>query len=200
MAVKKEKIKWSLVEINKADIKTNPNNPKIRNAKGFRRLDKLREKYGTIFDGIVNADNALIDGHSRLEQNPNGKGHYFKPDRLLSQKDYKELNTLFDMAKAGDIDNLIVEEIFTEDQMNEWEVDRKVKAVDNQKNVKYPIVPEYDEQHDALIIVCSTNKEISFIRNALGMNKARSYKNATVGESSVITGNQFIKAWEKKSK
>ena len=124
-----KKITWSLVEIDKSLIKPNPNNPKIQNEKGRRRLQKLTEKYGRIFDGIINKDYSLIDGHSRLEMEPTGIGKYFMPSRQLSKEDYQELNALFDLAQAGDIDQMIMEETFKDEFFEEWELDKpKEKA------------------------------------------------------------------------
>lgn len=115
-------ITWSLVEIDKSQIKRNPDNPKIENAKGKRNLEKITKKYGVIFDGIINADNSLIDGHSRLELYPTGVGRFFKPSRQLSKKDYQELNALFDFVRAGDPDIMAIEKLFSEETLNEWDM------------------------------------------------------------------------------
>jgi hypothetical protein len=121
-----EKITWRLEEnLDKSKIKINPNNPKVRDREGYERLQKLRDQFGTIFDGILNADYSLIDGHARLEQEPTGTGNYFVPSRQLSEDEYKELNALFDLAKAGEIDQLILEEQFTEEFFEEWNIKSK---------------------------------------------------------------------------
>jgi len=49
-------ITWQLIKIDKALIRPNPNNPKLRDEKGFHQLDVLMKKFGVIYDGIVNAD------------------------------------------------------------------------------------------------------------------------------------------------
>lgn len=121
------KIEWKLIEVDKSKIKLNPHNPKVKDAKGFKRLEKLRDKYGLIFDGILNADLSMIDGHRRHELNPEGTGKYFVPSKQLSEKDYKELNALFDLAKAGNPDMLMVEEQIGEEMMEEYELDSKKK-------------------------------------------------------------------------
>ena len=96
-----EAIKWKLIEIDKSKIRPNPNNPKVRNQKGYEMLNKITKKFGVIFDGILNADYSLIDGHSRLEMYPTGTGRYWIPDKQISEADEKELNALFDVARAG---------------------------------------------------------------------------------------------------
>lgn len=116
-----KEIKWSLVEVLASDLKPNPKNPKVRDKKGFERLQKSLERFGHVFDGIANKDMSLIDGHSRLElAEPNSKLRVFVPSRQLSEKEYLEMNAIFDLAKAGEIDLQILEEQFTEEFFEEW--------------------------------------------------------------------------------
>ena len=201
MAKNKSAIKWQLIEINKKEIRPNPNNPKIRNEKGFDRLAKLTEKFGVIFDGILNADYSLIDGHSRLELHPEGAGRYFIPDRQLSESDEKELNALFDMARAGDPDLFMIERILGESVMEEWDGESKQQRNKNASDVpeaKYPLVPQFDERYEAIVILCTNSIDTTFIKNALGIDKAMSYKNKMVKETSVVTAKKFIEKWKQK--
>lgn len=199
MKKENDEIIWKFIEIDKSEIRPNPNNPKIRNESGFSKLVKLTQKFGVIFDGILNADYSLIDGHSRLELNPTGTGRYFIPNRQLSEYDEKELNALFDLAKAGDPDLFMIEQILGEDVMEEWdpEDDPKMKSGNE---AKYPLVPQFDEKHEAIIILCSNSLDTTFIKNALGIEKAMSYKNKMVKETSIVTAKQFIKSWKDNSK
>lgn len=192
---------WKLVEIDKSLIRPNPNNPKLRNEKGFHQLDSLSKKFGFIYDGIINADYSLIDGHSRLEMSPTGLGRYFIPDRQLSAKDEHELNALFDLARAGNPDMFMIEQILGDEFMTEWEADNSKKAkklVKEEKGVKYPLNPLYDEKHEAIVILCSASIDTTFIKNALGISKAMSYKNKLVKETSIVTAKQFIEKWKSK--
>jgi hypothetical protein len=136
-----KKITWELVEVKASEIKTNPKNPKKRNEKGFKRLQKSLEKFGKVFDGIINTDMTLIDGHSRLEVSGRDEIlRMFKPSRKLTQKEYSEMNAIFDMAKAGDIDEQILEEQFEESFFEEWEIDKKEQAAE----VDYSILEDLD--------------------------------------------------------
>jgi hypothetical protein len=136
-----KKITWELVEVKASEIKTNPNNPKKRNDKGFKRLQKSLEKFGKVFDGIINTDMTLIDGHSRLEVSGRDEIlRMFKPSRKLTQKEYSEMNAIFDMAKAGDIDEQILEEQFEESFFEEWGLrDEKVEAVEDEYEIPQEI-------------------------------------------------------------
>ena len=117
------KITWTLQEVDKDKIKANAMNPKIRNADGFNRLKKSLDKFGNVYDGILNADYSLIDGHSRLEATDKKSGMYFMPSRKLTDKEYIEMNGMFDHAKAGELDFDIIAEIFDEDMLNDWSID-----------------------------------------------------------------------------
>lgn len=136
-------MKWTLKEVDVSWIKPNPKNPKQRNDKGMNRLRKSLEKFGNVFDGICNADGALIDGHSRLELNTTGKAMVFVPDRQLSEKETTEMNGIFDIARAGDIDFSQLEVNFAEFDIkaDEWEVEFEISDIpdmqekDNQKSL-----------------------------------------------------------------
>lgn len=118
-----EKITWQLVEVEKDKIKVNPNNPKIRDEEGFERLKRSLESFGNVFDGILNADYTLIDGHSRLEVTNSKTGMYFMPSRQLTEKEYIEMNAMYDYSKAGDLDFEIIFETFDDDMKLNWEIE-----------------------------------------------------------------------------
>lgn len=197
----KKPIVWKLVTLEKALIRPNPFNPKVKNEKGLARLTKLTQKYGVIYDGIVNADYSMIDGHARLEMYPEGTGNYFVPDRQLGEEDEKELNALFDYARAGDPDLFMIENILGEEVLDEWDPKqdtRKLKKKD--KNAKYPLIPQYDERHEAILILCTNSIDTTFIKNALSISKGMSYKNRSVKETAIVTAKQFIDKWKSKSR
>lgn len=125
----KEEIKWSLVEVDAKDVKVNPDNPKERNENGMNRLKKSLSKFGIVYDGICNKDLTFIDGHSRFELNEKGTLRVFVPSRQLDEDEYKEMNAIFDSAKAGDLDIEFVKEMFTEEQFDYWDLDK-----DEEKN------------------------------------------------------------------
>lgn len=93
---KKEKILWTLTDVRAGDIKPNPQNPKIKNAKGTKRLHTLIERFGLVYDGIANKDLRLIDGHRRLDLNedPDKILKIFTPSRQLTTKEYEEMNAM----------------------------------------------------------------------------------------------------------
>lgn len=200
MSVKKITWKTAVVKVN--DLKENPNNPKKPDAKGRRQLLKSIGKFGVVIGGICNTDNMLIDGHSRkdvFEELGITEVEVRKPSRKLTASEYKELNAIYDIAKASTLNDKLLEELFTDDFFNEWEIDKKGSGILS-KNMdgKYEIVPEADEKYNIVMIVCKTNTEASYVRNALQLDVAKSYKNKGTGQSFVQTAEKFIESWEKK--
>lgn len=124
----KKKLTWELIDVPVKEIKPNPKNPKIRDQKGYNRLKKSMNKFGVVFDAILNKDFSLIDGHSRLEERgPNYIARCFVPSRLLTDKEYVEFNAMFDAAKAGNPDFIMMEEVLTEEVLEEWGYEKPKK-------------------------------------------------------------------------
>lgn len=118
-------ITWEPKKVKVADLKENPDNPKLLNEKGQKRLHKLLGKYGLAGTLIVNTDYTIIDGHSRkkeLEEKGIAEVYVSMPSRKLSKKEYDEMNAVFDLAKAGDPDTMMMEETFGDEFMEEWEL------------------------------------------------------------------------------
>jgi len=84
---------------------------------------------------VVNKDLTIIDGHSRKhEMEKIGKGVVWVsvPDRLLTEKEYKEFNAVFDLAKAGEPDVLMIETMFGDEFMQEWDITVKGRGIDEE--------------------------------------------------------------------
>ena len=85
------------------------------------------------------------------------------------------------LLKKWGVDNLHREDNTGKDV----EFEEKFKSVSNQ-NAMYPIVPRYDEDYEVICIVCKTSVDANYLREKLGMNKMKSYKNGNLGKSNVI--------------
>ena len=122
-------ITWEPKKVKVEDLKENPNNPKILNEKGKRRLQKTLKKYGLAGTLVVNTDLSIIDGHSRkteLLQSGIKEVWVSVPSRKLTKKEYEEFNAVFDLAKAGDSDIMLMEELFDDTFLEEWELKSKI--------------------------------------------------------------------------
>lgn len=194
-----DEIIWEPKFVKIKDLIANPQNPKIVNEVGKRRLQKSLDKYGLAGTLVANLDLQIIDGHSRVKEAiEKGTESIWVslPSRLLTEEEYKTFNAMYDASKAGDVDEFIIENVFSDEVLEEWEM-KKGKKSKAEKDL-FPIVAKFDEKHDALIIIMRTETESSFIRNALLLDEMSSYKNKNVGQSFVCTGEQFIKIWKAK--
>lgn len=150
-----KKITWKLIQVKAGDLKKNPDNPKIPDDDGMEMLRKLTAKYGLIFSGIVNKDLTLIDGHKRsILSKASDKVWVFSPDRQLSIKEYKEINALFDLAKAGHTDIKSLEKQFTDEFFDEWKVQKPEK-----KTVTFEVKEKPARTSWNLIISCASEEE-----------------------------------------
>lgn len=197
-----EPITWEPKKVKIADLKENPKNPKILTSDGVKRLHKSIDKFGPAGVLIINTDYSIIDGHSRkkeLEAEGVDEVWASMPSRLLTDEEYKEMNAIYDHARAGEVDRFMIENLFDDEMLTEWDFKKAKKDKDGVKEL-FPIVPKYDEKHDAIIILVETNNESAYIRNALMLDVEMSYKNKNTGQSFVTTGKKFIQAWTQKSK
>lgn len=113
-------------------LKINPKNPKILSDQGTGRLNKSLAEFGLAGTMVANLNGDLIDGHSRkkdLVEQGIIKAWVSLPNRLLTDKEYKRFNAVFDIAKAGMPDIMIMEEVLGEEFLDEWELrDAKLKV------------------------------------------------------------------------
>ncbi len=61
---------------------------------------------------------------------------------------------------------------------------------------EYPIVAEFSEKYDAVVIVCRNEIDANFVREVLGLDKAQSYKSKEVGTTRVIDAKLFCEKWK----
>ncbi len=98
----------------------------------------------------------------------------------------------------------MIEQILDEEVFQDWiETEGKKKGEkisEKTKEAKYPLVPQYDEKYEAIVIICTNSIDTTFIKNALNIGREMSYKNTMVKETSIVTGKKFIDQWNKKSK
>ncbi len=61
---------------------------------------------------------------------------------------------------------------------------------------EYPIVAEFSEKYDAVVIVCRNEIDANYVREVLGLGKAQSYKSQEVGQTRVIDAKVFCEKWK----
>ena len=189
-------------------LKKLPNNARvIRDAK-FKSLCQSIEKNKDYFEArpiilsdrtgelIIIAGNQRYDAASylRFKEVPT----VLIPD--LTEEKEKEI-IIRDNVSSGDWNFEMLAQDYDPETLQEWGMDSfstDGRPTINNDEPEYPLVPEFDEHYDAIIIVCSNSIDTTFIKNALQIEQAKSYKNNHVGESNIITADQFIKLWQSK--
>lgn len=61
---------------------------------------------------------------------------------------------------------------------------------------EFPIVAEFSEKYDAVVIVCRNDIDANFVREVLGLAKEQSYKSTEVGQTRVIDAKVFCDKWK----
>lgn len=149
-----KKIKWTLLPVRAGDLKPNPHNPKKRDDAGFAKLKRSVERFGLVFSGIVNKDLAYIDGHSRNElSGPDAMVNVFVPSRQLTEKECMEMNAIYDIARAGEVDLQILESNMPEAFFTDWDIDKSKNNI-----VHFEAKPKVAGPKWPLLIICDSDK------------------------------------------
>ncbi len=169
MAKSGKGIQWAPKKIKVTDIKVNPNNPKILNQLGLDRLKESLATFGMAGTVIVNTDNMLIDGHSRLKE-AIGRGEKFiwasMPDRKLTTKEYKQMNAVYDMATASDVDEKLLAEAFGGDRKVFEKFSMQIpKALMEQLGAKAEKFVYPDDSQDEVRQEADVNQRLIFLTN-----------------------------------
>jgi hypothetical protein len=120
-----KKITWEPKLMKLSELKEYEGNPKIVSEKGRNRLHTSLNKFGLAGTIVVNKDLTIIDGHSRkkdLDEEGIKEAWVSVPSRQLTEKEFKEMNAIFDIAKAGEPDMTMIEEVLSEDTLAEYDL------------------------------------------------------------------------------
>lgn len=188
-------------------------NPKKCSAKEENDIRNSIMKFGIVDPLIVNMhrgrENIIIGGHQR-RRICKELGYTEIPCVIvdLEKPDEMELNLRLSKNTAS-IDEELVVKNFTEEVMKAvgYQIENlkstvstyeeKFNSITN-NDCAYPLVPKFSEKYDCVIIVSKNSIDTTFLKNALGIAKAQSYKNQRTGEAMVIDIDQFKRQWESK--
>lgn len=142
-------ITWEPKKVLLKDLIENPDNPKIITDLGRKRLKKSIERFG--FAGMItcNLDLSIIDGHSRKKELENSKIKevwVLMPSKLLTEKEYKDFNALYDVLRAGQPDMPVVEETVSEEVIEEMDMEQQ-KEKQKGSALKYLELKPYVKTH-----------------------------------------------------
>lgn len=194
------------------DLITPDYNPRKISAKQRDEIKKSLETFGFVQPVVVNVNpermNIIVGGNQRTKI-AKAMGYTEAPclEVNLNLEDEKELNLRlnknqaefdYDMLKEFFDNEMLFSVGFSEDEIGKVlsEFDEKFNSIDN-SNCEMPIVQQFNEKYNTIMIFCNNEMDFNWIRNVLNLQKMRDYKNKRIGESCVITVQDFQKIWEK---
>lgn len=185
------------------------NNPFGRiTAEKRRRLEgKLRE-LGVFEAATLDTDNVLLTFNKRHNlllglYGPGYEINVLVPDRPLPD-DVRRKIILASNVNEGDwIDEVLREQyadvladVGLELAALDALTDAAAAGVGKEAAPEYPIVAEFSEKYDAVVIVCRNDIDANFVREVLGLGMAQSYKSKEVGTTRVIDAKAFCEKWK----
>lgn len=190
--------------------------PHTLNPRKIKQLEKGKlwarlQKFGLIGIPVRDADGTLLSGHQRCQVlRDYGMGDMVidvrTAVRKLTDVELKEIMVI-ENTHAGEFDLQMLHDEFEEyvnlDDFN-ISMDDLTKDLEtgNEKAMRnepeMPIVPKYSEKYSAVIIMCENSIDENYVREVLGLGKAKDYKTSNVGESYVMTAKKFTEAWQRK--
>lgn len=207
-----EKLVWHTETMAWEEMIPYEQNARKIKAANRKKLDESLEEFDVVEIPIIDFDNVIIGGHQRRHRMVlHGKGAQVvdvrKPNRKLTEHEFKKLNLLLNSEKfKGEYDLKMLEEFFSDfDLKEEFDIDMPKfediqmpdKAMMNDEP-EMAIVPKYSEKYAAVVIVIENEIDENFVRSVLGLTKAKDYKTDNVGESYVLNAKQFTELWNKR--
>jgi len=192
--------------VNITEIKENKDNPRKISKSQLERLKLSLQKFPemlSIREIVVDENMTILGGNMRYRALKE-LGEKTIPIRIvkgLTDLQKKEF-IIKDNNAYGEWDEDILQ-TWDIELLNEWDLKiekdefQEAEKFDNY-NCKYPIIPEYGEKYNAVIIVCDNEIDYKYIIENLGINKAKSYKNGKIiSDNSVISSKDFVEIIEK---
>lgn len=203
-------LKWHTEQRKWCDLIPYKHNPMVMSAEQQRALEQSLMKFDVVEIPVINGDNTLIAGHQRAERMVLlGRGEETTdvrvPNRMLTEAELKEYNVASNAIKGDWVDNILREHYHDVDLasmgVNLQEIDAQLseEAKTRERKPVYPIVAEFSEKYDAIVIVSENEIDTNFIKEVLKLATLQSYKNESIGQTNVIRAKEFIKLWKLKS-
>lgn len=177
-----------------------------------RRLEGKIQRLGVFEAATLDTQGVLLTFNKRhnLLMGMGRGDEYFNvlvPNRPLTQAEREEIILASNVNEGQWIQEILAE--FDQDLVAgvginmaalEAEIADAMKGLEAppEETPEYPIVAEFSEKYNAIIIVSRNEIDFNYIREVLGLDKMKSYKATETGRSSVLDGQQFISKWKSK--
>lgn len=186
-------------------------NPRKITAKQKEDIRRSIEKFGFVQPLVVNVhpgrENIVVGGNQRMKI-AKSMG-YTQVPCIEVDLDYdaeRELNVRLNKNQA-EFDYELLNEFFNKDFLFnvgftekeigkvESEFESKFNEYDND-NCEMPIVQQFNERYDSILIFCDNELDFNWIRNVLKLEKMKDYKTSRVGLTHVLSVREFQEIWE----
>jgi hypothetical protein len=206
-----DKSKVKIVYRKISELKEPDYNPRKITAKQREDIKKSLQQFGFVQPLVVNIHEdrfGIIVGGNQRKKIAESMGYDEAPcievsldlekekelnlrlNKNQAEFDYEMLNNFFDKK-------FLFEVGFTDKELGkiQSEFEEKFKAVTND-NAEMPIVQQFNEKYNTVMIFCNNEMDFNWLRNVLRLQRMKDYKNSKIGESHVITVQQFQEIWE----
>jgi hypothetical protein len=206
-----DKSKVKIVYRKISELKEPDYNPRKITAKQREDIKKSLQQFGFVQPLVVNIHEdrfGIIVGGNQRKKIAESMGYDEAPcievsldlekekelnlrlNKNQAEFDYEMLNNFFDKK-------FLFEVGFTDKELGkiQSEFEEKFKAITND-NAEMPIVQQFNEKYNTVMIFCNNEMDFNWLRNVLRLQRMKDYKNSKIGESHVITVQQFQEIWE----
>lgn len=123
------------------------------------------------------------------------------PNRQLTDEERKGV-IISSNVHEGQWDKEILDEVFADIDleglglnMSDFELPKELIDKEDQEEPAYPVIPQYSEKYDAIVIVSDNEIDTNFIKEVLELGQGKCYKSSHVGQTFVVKAKDFIKLW-----
>lgn len=162
---------------------------------------------------IVNQKTGMtvVSGHQRLRV-AKELGFTEVPVKVIDVDEKKEkilnlaLNKIggaFDTPKLENVLREVVEFAGADIEQTGFtaqEVEKMLALPEAETEGEYPIVPYFSEKYNYVIIMAKNEIDWTFLQNALGVRREKSYKSSAIGLGHVVDFDRFRELWKAREK
>lgn len=184
-------------------IKKDKRNYRVHSEKNKRIIRKSLEELGAGRSILIDADDEVVAGNATFEEAQKLKLPIkvietdgteliaVKRTDLKGDTEKRKQLALIDnhATDTSEFDMELVMKDFDADLLKALSMELPGEIVDDLRvdDPTYPLIPIYDEQYNAFVIICKTKTEEARIRTKLNLEyRARSYKQKFLGETFIV--------------
>lgn len=180
-------------------------NARKMSAKQSKNLDESLTEFDVVDIPVLDDDNVIIGGHQRQRLMMNlGRGDELtdvrKPNRKLTEQEYKKLNFMLNAVKGDFVDEILREHFtgivdFDDFGLQLQALDELHKGAEKVEP-EMPIVPKMSEKYSAFVIICRNDIDENYIAEKFGVERGKCYKSNNTGMMHVVEAEKITALWK----